>query len=99
MKICALFVETCAVTGPGAFTYTTDLAWAWAAFTQETGVPAPADWLRALCLEHGVIVEEPAPGQYWRGWRLRGIALNPDFAVRFAAYRVARFGFDLLPSR
>ena len=58
---------------------------------------APADWLRALCLEHGVVVEEPAPGQYWRGWRLRGIALNPTYADRFAAYRVARLGFGLLP--
>ena len=99
MRICACFVAHCAVTGPALHTYTADLHWAWDAFTQETGVPAPEDWLRALCLEHGVIVEEPAPGQYWRGWRVRGIALNPTYANRFASYRVTRLGFGLLPRR
>jgi len=98
MKICALFVKTCAVTDPGVFAYAGDLAWAWGEFAAETGVPAPADWLRLLKIEHGVEAGEPDRGRTWRGWRLRGIALNPEYAARFSAYRLDRLGVPALPA-
>lgn len=98
MKICALFVEMCAVTGPSAFAYAGDLTWAWGEFEAATGVAAPADWLRLLKLEHGVEAENAEPGRLWRGWRLRGIALNPEYAARFVAYRLARLGVPALPA-
>lgn len=99
MRISACFVAHCAVTGPACHAFVADLEWAWGEFTKETGVATPDDWLRQLYLEHGVIVEEPDPGRYWRGWRVRGIALNREYADRFASYRVARLGFGLLPAR
>ena len=85
------------MTGADEFTYAGDLAWAWREFTKETGVAAPADWLRLLKLEHGVEAGEPDRGRTWRGWRLRGIALNPEYAARFDAYRLERLSVSELP--
>ena len=92
MKIAALFVQLYLVEGPTKSCYTTDLAWAWGVFIAETGVQEPESWLRDLVLEHDVALEEPAKGQAWRGWTVKGVALNPEMAGRHAKYRLERMG-------
>lgn len=92
MKIAALFVDLYMVKGPNEHCHLEDLAWAWKAFMMETGISPPEDWLRTLILEHGVVLQEPAPGQVWRGWRVDGLALNPETAKRYNRYRLERMG-------
>jgi hypothetical protein len=96
MKVAALFVELYLVEGPNEYCHLEDLRWAWKVFMKETGVQEPESWLRDLVLEHKAILEEPAKGQSWRGWRVRGLGLNPEMARRHARFRLERIGLSKL---
>ena len=93
MKIPALFVQLYLLKGSDQHCYLEDLRWAWQLFVEETGVQPPESWLFDLILEHGAIIEEPAKGKAWRGWQVRGLALNPKTAARHNRFRVERLGF------
>jgi hypothetical protein len=92
MKIPTLFVQLYLLKGSGQHCYVEDLRWAWQVFVEETGVQPPESWLCDLILEHGAIIEEPAKGKTWRGWQVRGLALNPKTAERFNLYRLEKLG-------
>jgi hypothetical protein len=92
VKISDLFIQLYLVKGPGLKCYLEDLAWAWQLFVAETGVQPPESWLRELVLEHGAIIQESAEGKAWRGWQVRGLALNPETAARHNRFRVDRLG-------
>jgi hypothetical protein len=92
MKIAALFIQLYLVKGPNEHCHLEDLAWAWKVFVVETGVQEPESWLRDLVLEHNIILEEPPKGQSWRGWRVEGVALNPEMVARHSRYRLERMG-------
>jgi hypothetical protein len=99
MKISELFIELYFVKGSKEHCYVQDLAWAWKVFTVETGVQAPETWLRDLVLDHGIELEEPAKGQPWRGWHVKGLALNAGMAKRYAKWRLERIGTSQLKER
>jgi hypothetical protein len=92
VKIPDLFIELYMVKGPAQHCYLEDLRWAWKVFVMETGVQAPEDWLRCLVLDHHVSLEEPAPWQSWRGWQVKGLALNAGMLQRHNRYRMERIG-------
>jgi hypothetical protein len=96
VKICKCFVQNCAVTGSGVYTYSIDLAWAWAVFERRSGVPTPDDWLRQLVLEYGCELEEPPPEMSRHGWLVRGIGLNPEYTIRLTKARLSRLGVRML---
>jgi hypothetical protein len=94
MKVAALFVRLYLQEGANEQCCLEDLRWAWKRFMLETGIQEPESWLRDLVLDHGAILEEPPSGKTWRGWRVRGLTLNPQMAQWHANWRLERIGME-----